>query len=93
VSDKSCASPARHTRYLSARRQQTDETITRIIVLSSAAIRAVHRRTRRGGRHTRSWGNYFGTMIPYASAVLAQPLALALAHVGVGEVLALGVAH
>lgn len=72
---------------------RADGTITLIIVLSSAAIRAAHRRTRRDGVHTRSRGNFSGTLIPYARAVLAQSLALAVAHVGVGEVLALGVAH
>jgi hypothetical protein len=62
-------------------------------VLSLAATVAVHRRTRRGGGHTRSRGNFSGTLIPYASAIRARALALALAHIRVGEILALGVAH
>jgi hypothetical protein len=35
---------------------------------------------------------YLGTMIPYAGAVVALPLALAFAHVLIGEILPLGVA-
>ena len=48
-----------------------------------------------GGRvdgHTRVRGNFWGTMIRYAGPVVGQPLALALTHVLVREVLPLGLA-
>lgn len=63
------------------------------MVVSSVAIAAaVHRRAGRVDGHTRVRGKFLGTMIRYASPVVAQPLALALAHVLVREVLPLGLA-
>jgi len=63
------------------------------MVVSFGAIAvAGHRRAGRVDGHTRARGNFLGTMIPYASAMVALPLPLAFAHVLVGEVLPLGVA-
>ncbi|HUQ01017.1 MAG TPA: hypothetical protein VM261_00920 [Kofleriaceae bacterium] len=46
----------------------------------SDAIAAVHRRTHRSGGDTRLYGNFLGTLIPYASAAFTQTLALILEH-------------
>jgi hypothetical protein len=71
----------------------TDGTLVICMLVSFVAIAATgHRRAGRVDGHTRARGNYLGTMIPYAGAVVALPLALAFAHVLVGEVLPLGVA-
>lgn len=64
-----------------------------MVVSFVAIVAAVHRRARRGDGHTRARGNFLGTLIPYASAVGALALALALAHILVGQVLPLGVAN
>src|SRR3954471_7871534 len=71
----------------------TDGTLLICMVVSFGAIAvAGHRRAGRVDGHTRARGNFLGTMIPYASAMVALPLPLAFAHVLVGEVLPLGVA-
>src|SRR5215813_9468891 len=64
-----------------------------MIASSGAIAAAVHQRAGRVDGHTRVRGKFLGTMIRYASSVVAQPLALALAHVLVHQVLPLGLAH